>query len=72
MVHGSDYPVPVYGHWAWLQGFVGWRDFRRCEQLSSVLEKDYQLKLAMGFPPESFARIHQLLRPVRTASASVA
>ena len=69
MVHGSDYPVPVYGHWAWLQGFVGWRDFRRCERLPSVLEKDYQLKLAMGFPAESFTRIHQLLRRPKAVSA---
>ena len=20
MVHGSDFPVPVHGHWAWLRG----------------------------------------------------
>jgi uncharacterized protein len=63
LVHGSDYPVPVFGHWAWMQRFVGWRGFRRCEKISNVLERDFQLKREMGFPTEHFARIHSLLRP---------
>ncbi len=62
LIHGSDYPVPVYGHWAWMQSFVSWTDFRRCERMENVLEKDYQLKCAMGFPPEHFTRILPLLR----------
>jgi len=62
LVHGSDYPVPVFGHWAWAQRFVDWPSFRRCERIHNVLEKDYQLKRAMGFPPEHFTRIHALLR----------
>lgn len=69
LVHGSDFPVPVYGHWAWAQGFVRWSDFRRCEKLS-VLERDYQLKRAMGFPPEHFTRIHALLRRDLTRDCS--
>ena len=62
LVHGSDYPVPIFGHWAWLQRFVDWKNFRRCEAEGNVLEKDYQLKVAMGFPAEHFTRIHSLLR----------
>src|SRR5688572_13820093 len=62
LVHGSDYPVPVYGHWAWAQRFVSWDDFRRGERLTNVLERDFQLKRAMGFPPEHFTRIYGLLR----------
>jgi len=65
MLHGSDFPVPVFGHWAWLKRFVTWQDFRRCERLSNIIEKDFQLKRAMGFPAETFTRIHQLLRPVK-------
>ncbi len=61
ILHGSDYPVPVFGHWAWTRGLIRWEDFRRCEGLSNVLERDYQLKRAMGFPPESFCRIRRLL-----------
>jgi hypothetical protein len=61
-VHGSDYPVPIFGHWAWLQRFVDWKSFRRCEGFGNVLEKDYQLKVAMGFPSEHFTRIWSLLR----------
>jgi predicted TIM-barrel fold metal-dependent hydrolase len=63
LVHGSDYPVPVFGHWAWMQQFVDWKTFRRWESQPNVLERDYQLKRAMGFPAETFTRINQLLRP---------
>lgn len=62
MVHGSDFPVPVHGHFAWLNGFLKWADFRRWEKHPNILERDYQLKRAMGFPAESFTRIQNLLR----------
>jgi len=62
LVGGSDYPVPVSGLWAWLQRFISWADFRRCAKIQNVIERDYQLKRAMGFPPEHFTRIHSLLR----------
>lgn len=62
LVHGSDFPVPVHGHWAWLWGFVGWKAFRRAQRTSNILERDYQLKMAAGFPAEHFTRIHRLLR----------
>lgn len=62
MVHGSDYPVPVFGHWSWWKGYVDWDSFRRGEAEANPLERDYQLKRAMGFPEETFTRINQLLR----------
>ena len=62
LVHGSDFPVPVNGHFAWGGGFVSWSDFRRCQKIRNVLERDYQLKLAAGFPLEHFTRINSLLR----------
>jgi len=62
LVHGSDYPVPVNGHFAWASGFVSWSDFRRCQEIDNILERDYQLKLAMGFPLEHFTRVRGLLR----------
>jgi predicted TIM-barrel fold metal-dependent hydrolase len=61
MVHGSDYP-PVHGYFAWMRGTVDWKSFRRWERQGNILERDYQLKLAMGFPPETFTRIWDLLR----------
>jgi uncharacterized protein len=62
MVHGSDYPVPVHGHFAWLKGFIDWKAFRGWERHPNILERDYQFKRAMGFPEETFTRIHRLLR----------
>jgi hypothetical protein len=55
-------PVPVLGHWAWLRGLVDWKTFRRWEKHPNVLERDYQLKRAMGFPDDVFTRINGLLR----------
>jgi predicted TIM-barrel fold metal-dependent hydrolase len=65
MVHGSDFPVPVHGHFAWMRGFVDWQSFRKWQKNPNIIERDYQLKVAMGFPAESFTRIHRLLRRKR-------
>ena len=65
MLHGSDYPVPVHGHFAWAKGYVDWRTFRQWEKNPNILERDYQLKRAMGFPPECFSRIWRILRTSR-------
>lgn len=68
LVHGSDFPVPVHGHWAWLRRTVDWASFRQWEKCPNILERDYQLKRAMGFPPEHFTRIRGLLRPAGSPS----
>lgn len=62
IVHGSDYPVPVLGHGAWLRGFMDWKSFRQWQRHPNVLERDYQMKRAMGFGPEHFTLVHKLLR----------
>jgi predicted TIM-barrel fold metal-dependent hydrolase len=62
IVHGSDFPVPIYGHFPWLRGFIDWRTFRKWQRDPNVLERDYQLKVAMGFSPETFTRLWTLLR----------
>lgn len=65
LVHGSDYPVPVSGLWSWLRGFIGWRDYLAARRNPNILERDYQLKLAMGFGADHFTRIAGLLRPIK-------
>ncbi|MEI6085745.1 MAG: amidohydrolase family protein, partial [Verrucomicrobiota bacterium] len=62
LVHGSDYPVPVFTHWAWMRGLIDWPTFRRCEAIANVIERDYQIKRAIGFPEEVFTRISKLMR----------
>jgi predicted TIM-barrel fold metal-dependent hydrolase len=69
MLHGSDYPVPVHGHFAWLRGQVDWAAFRRWEKCPNIVERDYQLKRAMGFPPEVFTRVARLLRKTKNRAA---
>ena len=65
-----DFPVPIFSHWAWMWGLISWRDFRRTAKIANVLERDYQIKRALGFGPEHFTRIHGLLRPIAGAAAS--
>lgn len=62
MIHGSDYPVPVNGLWAWLRGFVDRAAWRRSARQANVIERDYQLKVEMGFPAGVFTRGWGLLR----------
>ena len=70
LLHGSDFPVPCSGLWAALRGFISFADYRRCRRITNVLERDYQLKLAMGFDSAHFTRIHSLLRlPVNGAAS---
>jgi len=69
MLHGSDYPVPVHGHFAWARGQVDWASFRRWEKCPNIIERDFQLKRAMGFPAEVFTRIGKLLRKKKNRAA---
>jgi hypothetical protein len=62
IIHGSDFPVPVSGYFPWLRGFIDWKTFRLWEKHPNVLERDFQLKRAMGFPDETFTRCWKLLR----------
>ena len=50
------------GHWRWMQGIGTGADLRRCQAIANVIERDYQLKVAWGFPPEHFTRIYAILR----------
>lgn len=62
IVHGSDFPVPVQPLWARMRGLVSPAQARFIGGEPNVLERDYQVKAAMGFPPETFTRIWSLLR----------
>jgi hypothetical protein len=62
LVHGSDFPVPVNGVWARLRGFISDTDWKRCAKIENVIERDYQLKIAMGFDDAHFTRVRDLLR----------
>lgn len=61
MIYGSDFPVPIYGKWARMRGLVSREDYNRWRNHPNNLERDYQLKRAMGFTEESFNRILNLL-----------
>ena len=62
MVHGSDYPVPVDALWARMRGLIPKTKTRQWSQCPNPIERDYQLKLAIGFSKETFTRINRLLR----------
>ena len=62
ILHGSDVPVPVSGAAMWAFGMMNWRDWRASARVANPVERDAQLKRAMGFPEETFTRLSGLLR----------
>ena len=62
ILHGSDVPVPVTGSLMWAFGMLSWRDWRRSAAIANPLERDAQLKRAVGFGEATFTRLAGLLR----------
>jgi predicted TIM-barrel fold metal-dependent hydrolase len=62
MLHGSDVPVPVTGAVMWAFGLMGWREWRATAQIANPVERDAQIKRALGFGEETFTRLAGLLR----------
>lgn len=67
ILHGSDYPVPVSGAGPWMQGKLSWADHRRIAKIPNILERDYQLKRAMGFSADTFTRLDGLLAKFKSS-----
>src|SRR5581483_11816566 len=62
ILHGSDVPVPVSGALLWALGLIPWRAYRDAAALANPIERDVQLKRALGFGEETFTRLATLLR----------
>lgn len=65
VLHGSDFPVPILGHLLWLRGELKREDLKRCQAIPNVIERDYQIKKALGFPDQHFTQAWQVLRHVK-------
>ena len=68
ILHGSDVPVPVSGAVMYAFGMMKRRDWRSAAKIKNPIERDAQLKRALGFPEETFTRLAGLLRSTRTRS----
>lgn len=62
ILHGSDLPVPVSGFLPWAFRLLSWRAYRAAARVANPLERDAQLKRALGFAEETFTRAQQVLR----------
>jgi predicted TIM-barrel fold metal-dependent hydrolase len=62
ILHGSDVPVPVSGVLAWAFGIIPWRAWRATAAVTNPIERDLQLKRAMGFKADTATRLAGLLR----------
>jgi predicted TIM-barrel fold metal-dependent hydrolase len=62
ILHGSDVPVPVSGLLAWASGLLSWRAWRDTAAIANPIERDAQIKRALGFSAETFTRLAGLLR----------
>lgn len=55
--------MPVSGFWPWAKGLITTADYRRARAEKNLLERDAMLKRAMGFAPETFTRVWNLIPP---------
>jgi uncharacterized protein len=62
ILHGSDVPVPVTAALMWAFGLMSWNDWRITAQMPNPIERDAQIKRALGFGEETFTRLAGLLR----------
>jgi predicted TIM-barrel fold metal-dependent hydrolase len=62
IIHGSDLPVPIMGSGPWIDGVLSWKDYQRCRTITNAIERDYQLKKAMGFSEATFTRMGELMK----------
>ena len=62
ILHGSDLPVPSSGLLPWAGGMLSWRDYRSTAAIANPLERDAQLKRALGFSSETYTRAAAVLR----------
>jgi predicted TIM-barrel fold metal-dependent hydrolase len=63
ILHGSDVPVPVSGGMLWAFGMIPWKEWRSSMKIENPIERDAQLKRALGFSEAAFTRLATLLRP---------
>jgi hypothetical protein len=71
VLHGSDFPVPILGHRMWMQGWIDWPTFRKCQALENPLERDWAFKKALGFSDEIRTQVASLLRHENGAPPAV-
>lgn len=62
ILHGSDVPVPVSGALMCAFGALKWRAWRRTARVRNPIERDAEIKRAVGFGEETFTRLGKLLR----------
>lgn len=67
ILHGSDVPVPVTGVLMWAFGVLSWEDWRASARIANPIERDVQIKRAMGFPASTLTTLAGLLRRTTTA-----
>lgn len=63
IIHGSDVPVPVTAALMWAFGLTSRRVWRETAAIANPIERDYQIKRALGFGEETATRLYGLLRP---------
>jgi hypothetical protein len=70
ILHGSDAPVPVMGHIAWMRGQISRREFKLSRLEPNPLERDVALKRAAGWPERSFSEAATILRMINQPANS--
>lgn len=64
ILYGSDVPVPVTAILMWAFGLVPYGVWRETRRLTNPIERDFQIKRAIGFGDATTTRLAGLLRTV--------
>lgn len=59
LLHGSDFPIPVGAWYFWRE--LGWKQVLELQGVKNPLDRDVQIKRAVGMPPETFTAAGKLL-----------
>jgi len=65
VIHGSDLPVPITGLGGFFGGLVSRAELKAAKQIANPIERDVQLKRAMGFGEDTFTRMDAVLQMAR-------
>lgn len=63
IIHGSDIPIPVSPFWVYGRKLIDRQKYSEIKKIKNLLELDYQIKLALGFPERSFEALGNLFFP---------
>jgi len=62
VIHGSDLPISISPLWVRLRGMITKEDYLKCRNERNIIQRDVEIKNALGFPPDALTLLSRLLK----------